>query len=251
MLICGITTSPRDHGAFYLDDTVSSLKAAEAKLIHISAEPGCPVTDRGSLTAQDVEDVAWHPKRLGNWKNFCACAERVLFLANETNETNEKFVVTCEDDVVFHPDALKIAHSELTRLQEEGEKVGFLALYTSSIYQRAIPEGTHYYRAKSLWGACALAWPVESLRAVLDHPFAQKWRGMGPNPPSIGHPDICHADTCIGETIIKLGLKSFMMKPSYCQHVGSVSSLRKVKLTPERQCSHFAGDDFCHGNTEK
>ncbi len=237
-MICGVTTAPRDQGAFYLDQTVASLKAAGAELIHVSAEPGSPVGEMGTPSCPDY--VVWNKTRLGNWGNFRACSERVLALANETNE---KFVVTCEDDVVFHPDALKIAESELTRLQEEGEKVGFLALYTSSIYQRAIPEGTHFYLAKSLWGACALAWPVESLRAVLDHPYAQKWRGMDSNPPPIGHPDICHADTCIGTTLIKLGLKTMFMRPSYCQHVGVVSSLRKVKLTAERQSSHFAGDE--------
>ena len=237
MLICGITTAPRDQGACYLDQTISSLRSADARFIHVSAEPGSKVPGLEQPALPDC--VVFNPFRLGNWSNFRCCSERVLFLANEINE---KFVVTCEDDVVFHPDALKIANSELTRLQEEGEKVGFLALYTSSIYQRAIPEGTHYYRAKSLWGACALAWPVESLRAVLDHPFAKKWRGMGPNPPSVGHPDICHADTCIGETIIKLGLKSYFCKPCYARHLGAVSSLRRVKLTPERNCSHFMGD---------
>lgn len=245
-MICGITTAPRDQGAYYLEKTISSLRDADARFIDVSAEPGSKVP--GFENPYSPDRVYWNAVKLGNWGNFRANAERVLALANEANE---KFVVTCEDDVVFHPDALKFAHRELTRLQEEGEKVGFLALYTSSIYQRAIPEGTHYYRAKSLWGACALAWPVESLRAVLDHPFAQKWRGMGPNPPSVGHPDICHADTCIGETIIKLGLKSYFLKPCYAFHCGVISSLRKVKLTPERQCSHFAGGDICHGSLEK
>lgn len=237
MLICGITTAPRDQGAYYLDQTVASLFAAEAMLVHISAEPGSKITEAPSVLWPYC--AVWNQQKLGNWSNWRACSERVLRLAKERNE---KFVVTCEDDVVFHPDALNFANSELARLQEEGEKVGFLALYTSSIYQRAIPEGTHYYRAKSLWGACALAWPVESLRAVLDHPFSQKWRGMGPNPPPVGHPDICHADTCIGETLIKLGLKTFFCNPAYVKHIGEVSSLRKVKLTPERNCAHFAGD---------
>ena len=237
MLICGITTAPRDQGAYYLDQTISSLRVANAKRIHVSAEPGSIVPGFESPLFPDWVD--WNKCRLGNWSNFRSCSEEVLAFAKKTEE---QFVVTCEDDVVFHPDALKIANSELTRLQEAGEKVGFLALYTSSIYQRAIPEGTHYYRAKSLWGACALAWPVESLRAVLDHPFAQKWRGMGQNPPSVGHPDICHADTCIGETIIKLGLKSYFCKPCFVKHLGEISSLRRVKLTPERNCSHFMGD---------
>ena len=236
-MICGITTAPRDQGAYYLDQTIASLQASHARIIHVSAEPGSIIPEKEVQLSHFW--TVFNETRLGNWSNWRACAERVFSLAVETNE---KFVVTCEDDVVFHPDALKIANSELTRLKEEGEKVGFLALYTSSIYQRAIPEGTHYYRAKSLWGACALAWPVESLRAVLDHPFAQKWRGMGPNPPSVGHPDICHADTCIGETLIKLGLKTFFMKPSVVRHIGAVSSLRKVKMTPERNCSHFMGD---------
>ena len=237
MLICGITTAPRDQGAYYLDQTICSLRAAGARSIDVLAEPGSKVPGMESPCLTDC--VIWNETRKGNWSNWVACAEHVLFLANETNE---KFVVTCEDDVVFHPGALKFANSELTRLQEAGEKVGFLALYTSSIYQRAIPEGTHPYSTKSLWGACALAWPVESLRAVLDHPFAQKWRGMDSNPPSVGSPDICHADTCIGQTLVKLGLNGWFCRPCWARHVGAISSLRRVKLTPERQCSHFAGD---------
>ncbi len=228
-MICGITTAPRDNGAYYLDKTVESLALAEPSDVVIFAEPGsrieCP--GRSPLVIQNIE-------RLGNWGNFRECAAAVLDMAIIRGH---KHVVTCEDDVVFHKDALKIADSELTRLELAGEPVGFLALYTSSIYQRAIPEGTHYYKATSLWGACALAWPVESLKLVLDHPVSKKWRGLMSNPPPLGHPDICHADTCIGNVIIKLGLKTFFMNPAVCQHIGEVSSLRRVKLTAERQAA--------------
>lgn len=229
IVICVITTAPRD-GAYYLDQTVSSLRYNASNDVYVFAEPGSRLE-----LPKDSATVLQNETRLGNWGNWRKAAQFAVELAGSRGD---RFVVTAEDDVLFHRDATYYANSVLSDLVGKGENVGFFALYTSSIYQRAIPEGVHPYLAKSLWGACALAWPVESLKKVLDHKIAKTWRGMEPVLPPLGHPDICHADTCIGACLIDMKLKMYFSKPAACQHIGAVSSLRKVKLTPERQASH-------------
>ena len=102
---------------------------------------------------------------------------------------------------------------------------------------KKIPNSGYLLPPKTL----ALAWTKESLWSVISNPFFLKWRGLESNPPSIGSPEIAHVDTAIGETLVKLKRKTFFAKPCLAQHIGVVSSLRSVKLTPERQASHFAG----------
>jgi len=227
----GITTAPRPKEAYYLDLTVASAIRTGFREIFVFAEPGSR-TDLPRNEGANIE-VIQNPARLGNYANFRAVAE---FLASSFSEKNS--VVTCEDDVVFGADAAKKIDSLVLSLGKN-EDFGFLSPYTSSIYQRSIPEGVHPWPSKSLWGACCLAWTPKSLLKIISHPHFQKWRGLDSNKPPIGSPEICHVDTCIGETAIRLGMKTYFMKPCCCDHVGAVSSLRNVKLHPDRRTTYF------------
>lgn len=233
-MFIGITTAPRPEGACYLGDTIKSIAdAGFSGGLHVRGEPGSDLT--GIRYSNGPVVVSNNVSRKGNHNNFFALA---LDLVQFSRAFGQKYVITCEDDVVFSPNCRDKIEQTLDELTAKDDKFGFLALYTSSIYQRAIPEGVHYYKATSLWGACALAWTVDSLNAVITHKDFTGWRGLESNPPSVGHPDICHVDTCIGNTLIKLGMKTYFAKPAWCQHVGAVSSVRKVKLTDERQSAH-------------
>lgn len=234
-MFIGITTAPRPDGVSYLETTLSSIYHAGFRSdVHIRAEPG---SNFGASVLTPGLMISTHKNefRLGNHNNFLALATDLIQFAEAFDE---EYIITCEDDVVFSRDCKEKIRLSLDSLTANDERFGFLALYTSSIYQRAIPEGIHYYKAPSLWGACALAWTVESLRAVITHKDFTGWRGLNSNPPPVGHPDICHVDTCIGNVLIKLKRKTFFMRPSVCQHIGEVSSLRKVKLTDERKAAH-------------
>lgn len=237
-MFVGITTAPRPDGACYLGGTIRSLfDAGFTGGLHVRAEPGSDVS--GVCHAVGPLVLSMNPAKKGNHHNFMTLG---LDLVQFSRAFNQKYVITCEDDVVFSPNCKDKIEQALDDLTARDDKFGFLGLYTSSIYQRAIPEGIHYYKAKSLWGACALAWTVDSLNAVITHKDFTGWRGLDSNPPPAGHPDICHVDTCIGNVLIKLGLRTYFCKPAWCQHCGVVSSVRKVKLTPERQASHVFGE---------
>lgn len=233
-MFIGITTAPRPEGVCYLGETIESIgRAGLTGGLHVRAEPGSDLSGIRYATGPVV--VSNNITRKGNHNNFLALA---MDLVEFSTAFGEKYVTTCEDDVVFSGNSEPFIRESLDKLTAKDDKFGFLALYTSSIYQRAIPEGIHYYKAKSLWGACALAWTVDSLKAVITHKDFVGWRGLDSNPPPVGHPDVCHVDTCIGNVLIKLGLRTYFMNPCVVDHRGEISSLRKVKLTDERKAAN-------------
>lgn len=227
-MILGITTAPRENGVSYLGGLLESIERESLGDVYVRAEPGSDL--RETYRCSRVS-VCKNYSKLGNHHNFGILAGDLLGIAKVTNE---KVIITCEDDVVFSRGSKEFIDRAMSEFVD-AEDFGFLSLYTSSIYQNLIPTGVHYHKAKSLWGACALAWTPRSLAAVIEHRDFSEWRGLESNPPSKGSPEICHVDTCIGNILIKLGLKTYFCSPCVAQHVGEVSSLRKVKLLPERQ----------------
>lgn len=238
-MLIGITTAPRKNGSSYIRETIESLGEANRQKTHVFAEPDSPVQD----IPRDCY-VVRHKQKKGNWHNWLSMAKNMCRLAEDSQE---KYILTAEDDVLFSPHALSRATVELDRLTRDEKDFGLLAVYTCGAYQK-LGSGVFEISRKELylttrdqlWGACALAWNVDSLKKVAYCETATNWRGAGYSPLPDGDPETAHADICIGFCCVDLGLKMFFMNPSLAQHVGEVSSLREVGLDENRTAATTA-----------
>lgn len=217
-MICGITTAPRPKQANYLKETVQSLINAGGDRVFVFAEPG---TDLGSLKGLPVR-VALRQKRLGNWRNWRLMSKSLLAIS----ETED--ILTCEDDVLFCKDAISIAQRYLHA--SRGNDAGPLLVYTSSVHQRQILGEVGVIRGPNLTGSCAIAWPREALRRVIECDIAKNWRGIDNQ--EIDE-EIRHGDLAIGACCHNLGLRVLAMRPCLAQHVGLVSSVHVESDHPD------------------
>jgi len=244
--VAAVTTAPRK------DPTLrrcveSMLNAGWSPIIY--AEPG---TDLSGLPS-DVE-IIHRPRKFGCWHNW---REASIDLLDRFPDADA--IMTVQDDTVFHPQALDFADDAFW--PEPPEKVGFVSLYTPMHYshtcqlwdsrgtllyeggnwwnatQRANkdkrlqlrrankkPDGRYQIVTQSLWGACALVFPRESLRKLVYHPIALNWRGAGKKkdlPPE----EIRNSDTAIGLAIRKMGLSMHWYVPSLATHIARHSTL--------------------------
>lgn len=239
-MIIGMTTAPRANGVSYLKQTCDSLAKAGAKRVHVFAEPG---TDSSVIAPETPGTCSFvvenHLKRKGNWFNWLYAATECCWLSRRYFDWS---VLICEDDVVFSDQAISKSEEILRDLCFEDDNVGFLALYTSSMYQNRMTKPVEARDLKSMWGACALLFESESLERIIDSERASRWRGIA-DCCEYGSPDTQHADHAIGDACIDLGLRGYFMRPCLAQHIGEVSSLRPgTPLTPERVADAFAAE---------
>lgn len=229
-MLCGITTSPRPDGISYLRRTCESLIAAGGNNPTIFAEPDSPFDDIMDLKVTWIQ----RKERFGNWRNWREMARHMIALADGMDE---EYLLLSEDDVIYSENAIQKATDYLNTLAAAQEPVGCLLVYTSSMYQRGNEQGVFPLNTRSLWGACAMAWPKRSLQAVIECHRAQRWRGADvSNLPNPGSPDIAHADTAISCCLDDVNLKLWALNPGLAQHIGARSSIRdNIGLTDERQ----------------
>lgn len=129
----------------------------------VFAEPGSTKTDCVTF---------WNETRKGVWHNWRQAAEWCL-------AQNTEFVMTVQDDALFHPDTRTFANEILwTSIGS----VGYVSFYTPMHYQqwqdgRQRPFGIYPVNTNSVWGAMALTFPPKVLRELLDHPRALSWLG--------------------------------------------------------------------------
>ena len=133
----------------------------------VFAEPGSTKTDCVTF---------WNETRKGVWHNWRAASEWCL--AQET-----EFVMTVQDDALFHPDTRTFANEILWPICGS---VGYVSFYTPKHYQewadgRQRPFGIYPVNTNSVWGAMALVFPPKVLRQLLDHPRALSWLGAKPS----------------------------------------------------------------------
>lgn len=230
-MIIGITTAPRPFGINYLPETVNSLRAAGGENIVVFSEPGF---DYGVVNEIDFNVVLW-PRRLGNWGNWLLSAIKLIGLSKAIGV---KYIATCEDDIQFSSKtSLAGAEAILDSLQHQYDgSTGPLLLYTSSVYQNRMKSPIEVIDSRSLCGSCAMLWPIEALKRVVECNRAKNWRGIGSKASGA---DVMHSDTCIGLCCNDLGLRVFAMKPSPVQHVGVVSSLHEGLVCLDMFASHF------------
>ena len=235
-MICGITTAPRPGGVSYLEKTLRSLFEAGlfGSRVTVFAEPGSFLVEQP--TAAHLWQNLLRRGNFGNWKNMAGV------LCRDADDQREKYILTAEDDIFLSPEAIPRAAAILEKLTAENENIGCLCLYSSRKYQLLAAGRSIFslskqelWRARSvgLEGACALAWPVNSLKAVLESKTVQEWRGGALLPFPEGSPEIAHVDTCIGHALNELGLNPYFMNPCLADHVGEVSAVMPGKTLTE------------------
>ena len=265
MTVVGITTAPRSRS--YLSECVISLASAGFEGVRVFAEPG---TDLGGLTSS--ARLIQRPTRLGAWHNWREMCRELL------DTSDAEIILTVQDDTLFSTTAGERLQA---LWPADVSQLGFLSLYSPSHYQKKYaardasghPHGyfpdmkaaqryvasprnrakrltvkehvitaeTHRVSTRSLWGACALAFPRESLRRIIDHRIARDWKGVGKRNPA---PDrICNVDTAIGKICNALGLHMLFTNPATAQHIGGISSLGHGGLGGRREAL-FVSDDL-------
>lgn len=213
-----ITTSPR--AVSYLAACVVSVKKAGATNPIVYAEPE-------SRTEEIDTTIVHRQETLGCWRNWVATAEDLLKGPGD-------LLMIIQDDTLLSVNAFDIQWPDR-------DDVGFVSLYTPKHYTKE-KDGLHPVVTKSLWGACAMIFERDKLRAILDHPIAKTWKGAGKkvrNPPP---EKVKNIDTAIGKVCNALGLKMFFHSPSLAQHIGAYSSIGHGGLGGRREASRVAAD---------
>lgn len=200
----------------------------------VFAEPGSTVTDARTI---------WNETRQGVWRNWMHSARWCL------ENTQADWILTVQDDSLFHPDCKYFIQTAMW----PREDCGFLSLYTPKHYtihfqtKQPRPPGINRIFTRSLWGACALVWPREILKSVIEHPRAVNWIGAAPAKfitvndqkrrrtraeiDSIyekrkQHPEIiANSDTAIGKILNSLGKSMWFVDPSPVQHIARFSTI--------------------------
>ena len=237
-----VTTAPRRDCT--LNETIDSIRVAGWEPT-IFAEPGSTETDA----------VTFHnPDCLGVWHNWLASARHAI------DHSDAAMILTVQDDCGFHPDSREFIESVLWPSPD----CGFVSLYTPRHYTllrngHTRPKGVNRIRTSSLWGACALAWPREVLRELIESPIAQAWKGAGPRrvkgentanrkirrqswfASKIAKPDtIANSDTAIGKAINAMGRTMWFIDPSPVRHLATVSTIGHGGNSGNRNCLRCA-----------
>ena len=226
-----ITTAPRKDCT--LIQCIESMRKAGWEPT-IFAEPGS--------TASDAETI-WNPERKGCWHNWLASARHALA------HSDAKYILTVQDDSLFHPDSRSFAESILWPSKD----VGFVSLYTPKHYSfsagsKLRPVGIHRIKTTSLWGACALVWPRDVLANVVEHPIARQWTGARPRSGNKGviqkrkdNPHlIANSDTAIGRILNKMRRSMWFIDPSPVSHIAIHSAIGHGSNTGRRNCHRCA-----------
>lgn len=226
-----VTTAPRRECT--LQQCVDSIRGCGWEPV-VFAEPGS--------TSVNAETM-WNHTRLGVWHNWLNSAKWCL------ENTKADFILTVQDDSLFHPDSKTFAESILW----PAENAAFVSLYTPKHYTirkdgTVRDPGVNRIVTKSLWGACALIWPREVLQQVVTHPVATHWAGASPmrtttdsngkkrkrlrseiqaiyekrrSDPST----IANSDTAIGKIANAMGKTMWFVDPSPVQHIARFSTI--------------------------
>lgn len=265
-IIAAVTTAPRSRS--YLSECLASIADAGFSDVRVYAEPGSDVAEPSRLSGADVVQ---RDRRFGAWHNWREMCRELL------DKTDAEVILTVQDDSIFSETALERLQQ---LWPADVSQLGFLSLYSPSHYQKKyaardqsghphgyfpdresaqryaqrprnrrkgltvaehiITSDVHRVSTRSLWGACALAFPRESLRAIINHRIAQTWQGVGKRNPK--PEDVCNVDTAIGKICNALKLDMLFLNPAVCQHIGGVSSLGHGGLGGRREALHVAED---------
>jgi len=231
-----VTTAPRKDPT--LKQCLDSINACGWNPI-VFAEPG-------SASIEDYPCIT-NSERLGAWHNWLKTMRAALC-------TDAKYILSVQDDSLFHPDSKKLVE----QLMWPTNNVGFISLYTAKHYSQNLsgemkPVGLNRLITSSLWGACALVFPRDVVQQILDHPLTQNWTGIAPKTltdkqkldllkekkekPYL----IQNVDTLIGQVLNGIGLEMWCIDPSPVQHIATYSSIGHAdNNTGKRNCLRCA-----------
>lgn len=204
-----MTTAPRRDPT--LLSTVLSLQQAGWNPF-VYAEPNSPLT-------VDVP-VIEHKTRKGVWHNW-------VFAVQKSIQSSREFALICQDDVAVHPESMAALETLFDGVVNQGP----ISVYTPRAYGYAngniqrdrLPPGIHkVHPQNNLWGAVGIAWRVDDLRKVIEHPLILTWRGVKP---AAAQQDICNSDVAIGKILQSLALPIWYPVPSMGVHTASFSSI--------------------------
>lgn len=232
-----VTAAPRREPT--LIQTVNSLRAAGWEPV-VFAEPGIvPLEAVETIKNQTVKGV---------WHNWLQAARWSL------KNTRAKYILTVQDDIVFHPGSKTFVDSILW----PSENCGFISLYTPKHYQlkkgdaTAWPIGIRQVKTRSLWGACALVWPRSVLAKVVEHVLALNWQGVLPKGESRSRVAksrkensalINNSDTAIGKIMNRMAKEMWYLDPSPSQHISRFSTINHGGNTGRRNCYRCADSE--------
>lgn len=227
---CAVTTAPRKDCT--LIECIQSLRNCGWEPA-IFAEPGSTPTD--GIERHD------NPARLGVWHNWLASAKHAV-------NVDCDFILTVQDDCIFHPDSKDFVESI-----DWPENAAFVSLYTPKHYTirkdgSLRPAGVNRIVTRSLWGACALVWKPGVLRQFVEHRVANNWAGARPrsgNPAVIANrlanPHvIANSDTAIGKIANALERPMFFVDPSPTSHIAVHSTIGHGDNTGRRNAHRIA-----------
>jgi hypothetical protein len=199
-----------------------------------------------SVTVEEYPYVR-NSERLGAFHNWLKTMRASL-------NTDAKYILSVQDDSLFHPDSKKLVE----QLMWPTNNVGFISLYTAKHYSQNLsgemkPVGLNRLVTSSLWGACALVFPRTVVEQILDHPLTKNWTGIAPKhlndreklnlikekkeKPYL----IQNVDTLIGQVLNGIGLEMWCIDPSPVQHIAIYSSIGHAdNNTGKRNCLRCA-----------
>lgn len=240
-----VTTAPRQD---------CTLRACVGSMVRAGWTPSIFAEPNTDLTGIDVP-VIRNDQRLGVWHNWLRSVKYGL-------QTDAKYILTVQDDSLFHPDSRKFTESILWPSPD----AGFVSLYTPKHYsivprkktmQR--PPGVNRIATRSLWGACAFVMPREVAEQVVSHKIATSWYGAGPRRKRRErHSDfaarrdkwtakrkrepwrIQNSDTAIGKLMKATNRSIWFVDPSPVQHIAKHSAAGHGGNDGRRNCLRCA-----------
>ena len=235
-----VTTAPRREPT--VETCIKSLRDAGWEPTAF-AEPGIE-----NLSCKTI----YNNEQKGIWYNWLHSCEVAL-------ESSAKYIMTVQDDSLFHPDSRKFAEAALW----PSSSAAFLSMYTPMHYTifptYRKPVGINKIATRSLWGACALIWDSRMLERVVNHGIAKEWKGAPPAR-KVGERKadyrkrrmktydqrekfphtICNSDYAIGRIVNELRKEMYFVDPSPVQHIAKYSTVDHASNTGKRNCIRAA-----------
>lgn len=226
-----VTTAPRKDCT--LEQCIESMRVCGWDPI-VFAEPGSTEIDARTI---------WNSEKLGVWHNWIKSAKWCI------ENTAAEYILTVQDDSLFHQDSKAFVEQVLW----PREDAAFVSLYTPKHYTiikntaKLREPGVNRIYTRSLWGACALVWPRDVLKLVVNHKIAKAWAGAAPKRTVIesgkkrrrrkseidsiyqkrseNPSTIANSDTAIGKIVNSLDRSMWFIDPSPVQHIARFSTI--------------------------
>jgi hypothetical protein len=225
-----VTTAPRQEPT--LVKTLISLDSCGWKPV-IFAEPLSPITD---WTKNNFE-VYHNTTRLGVWFNWLKSAEYAL-------KQKPDLIAMFQDDVEVHPES-----KDFIENLQWPKDAGYISLYTPKHYQLTksgiCKHGMFSVKTGAMWGATALIFKPDVLKATIEHRKAKEWCGIKPRTNPEGYKErrraqpwtIQNSDYIIGLIVQNyLRKKLYYFSPSLCSHIAEHSAIGHGGNKGRRNC---------------